>query len=57
MYFHSEGDLWNGCFSPRNNVMSMLGIDGYVQQLAEGALIVLIIFLDCYSRKLKRERV
>lgn len=40
-----------------NNVMSMLGIDGYVQQLAEGVLIVLIIFLDCYSRKLKRERV
>lgn len=40
-----------------NNCMSMLGIDGYVQQLAEGVLIVLIIFMDCYSRKLKRERV
>ena len=40
-----------------NNCMSMLGIDGYVQRLAEGLLIVLIIFLDCYFRKLKRERV
>ncbi len=39
------------------NSMGMLGIGGYSQQLIRGILIVLIIGLDCYSRKRKREAV
>ena len=39
------------------NCMSMLGLDSYLQKLFEGILIVMIIGLDCYSRKRKRERV
>jgi len=37
--------------------MSALSVDGFWQKLIEGLLIVVIIAADCYSRKLKRERV
>lgn len=40
-----------------SNCMSVLAIDGFWQKLIEGLLIVAIIAADCYSRKLKRERV
>ena len=39
------------------NCMNMLGLDSYFQKLFEGILIVMIISLDCFSRKRKRERV
>ena len=37
--------------------MSALSVDGFWQKLIEGMLIVAIIAADCYSRKVKRERV
>ena len=40
-----------------SNCMNALAIDGFWQKLIEGLLIVAIIAADCYSRKLKRERV
>ena len=39
------------------NCMGMLRVGGFVQDLAEGLLIVFIIAMDCYFRKRKRERV
>ncbi|MGI6124664.1 MAG: ABC transporter permease [Acetivibrionales bacterium] len=44
-------------FSVLSNAMNMLGIDAYVQMLFQGIVIVTIIWLDCYSRKRKREAV
>lgn len=40
-----------------SNCMNTLGVDGFVQKLVEGLLIVVIIGMDCYSRKRKRESV
>ena len=40
-----------------SNCMSTLAVDGFIQQLVEGLLIVVIIGMDCFSRKMKRERV
>ena len=40
-----------------SNAFNMLGIDAYIQQLLVGLIIVGIICLDCYGRKLKREKV
>lgn len=39
------------------NCMDCLNISTYTQQLLQGILIVLIIGLDCFARKQKRERV
>lgn len=39
------------------NCMSMLGLDSYWQKLLEGIMIVMIIGLDCFGRKRKRESV
>lgn len=39
------------------NVMTLMKVDGYVQKLVTGLVIVLIIGMDCFGRKLKRERV
>ena len=39
------------------NVMNMLGVAPYVQYLVTGMVIVLVISLDSYSRKRKREAV
>lgn len=39
------------------NCMDCLNISAYTQQLLQGVLIVLIIGLDCFGRKRKRERV
>lgn len=39
------------------NAMNMLGIDAYIQLICQGVVIVTIICLDCYGRKLKREAV
>jgi len=44
-------------FGVLSNAMNMLSINSYIQQLVQGVLIVLIISLDCYSRKRKREAV
>ena len=40
-----------------SNCMSTLAVDGFIQQLVEGLLIVVIIGMDCFSRKRKRENV
>jgi len=40
-----------------SNSMSMLGIDPFRQQLVRGIIIVLIISLDCFGIKRKREAV
>ena len=40
-----------------SNSMSMLGFEPFQQQLVRGILIVLIISLDCYAIKRKREAV
>lgn len=40
-----------------DNCMSTLKFDGFVQQLVKGLLIVVIIGMDCFSRKRQRERV
>jgi len=39
------------------NCMNMLGIAPYLQQVAQGIVIVGIIWLDCFGRKRKREDV
>jgi len=39
------------------NCMNMLGIAPYLQQVAQGVVIVGIIWLDCFGRKRKREDV
>lgn len=39
------------------NCMNMLGIAPYLQQVCQGVVIVVIIWLDCYGRKRKREDV
>lgn len=44
-------------FSVLENCMNMLGIHPYIQQVLKGAVIVGIIFLDCFGRKRKREAV
>ncbi|NLU35937.1 MAG: ABC transporter permease [Clostridiales bacterium] len=44
-------------FAVLENAMNMLNIDAYVQMLFKGIVIVAIIWLDCYTRKRKREAV
>lgn len=44
-------------FGILDNAMNMLGISSYIQILAKGAVIVGIIWTDCFYRKLKRELV
>ncbi|MEA4896793.1 MAG: ABC transporter permease [Christensenellaceae bacterium] len=39
------------------NCMNMLGISAYVQQVCKGAIIIAIIWSDCFGRKRKREAV
>lgn len=39
------------------NCMNMLGIAPYIQQVCQGFVIVVIIWLDCFGRKRKREDV
>lgn len=39
------------------NAMNILGISSYVQMLLQGVMIVLILWLDCFGRKIKRETV
>ena len=39
------------------NCMNMLGISAYVQQVCEGIIILLILWVDNYSRKKKEEAV
>ena len=44
-------------FGMLDNVMNMLGIASYYQVLLKGAVIVSIIWLDCFNQKVKRETV
>jgi ribose/xylose/arabinose/galactoside ABC-type transport system permease subunit len=44
-------------FGLLDNVMNMLGIASYYQVLLKGAVIVTIIWLDCFNQKVKRETV
>ena len=44
-------------FGLLDNVMNMLGITSYYQVLLKGAVIVTIIWMDCFNQKLKREAV
>ena len=44
-------------FGMLDNVMNMLGIASYYQVLLKGAVIVTIIWLDCFNQKVKRETV
>ena len=44
-------------FGVLQNAMNMLNIQSFAQILTQGAVIVAIIWLDSYSRKVKRERV
>lgn len=44
-------------FSVLENAMNMLNIHPYIQQIVRGAVIVGIIFLDCFGRKRRREAV
>jgi ribose/xylose/arabinose/galactoside ABC-type transport system permease subunit len=44
-------------FAVLENCMNMLGIDAYIQQIFKGLVIALIIWLDCFGRKQKRESV
>jgi len=44
-------------FGLLDNVMNMLGITSYYQVMLKGAAIVIIIWLDCFNQKLKREAV
>ena len=39
------------------NVMNMLAVNAYVQQVFQGCIIVAIIWFDCFGIKLKREAV
>ena len=40
-----------------SNAMNMLGISSYIQILLKGAVIVGIIWMDCFYQKRKRELV
>jgi ribose/xylose/arabinose/galactoside ABC-type transport system permease subunit len=42
-------------FAVLENCMNMLGIDAYIQQIFKGMVITMIIWLDCFGRKRKRE--
>lgn len=44
-------------FGVLQNAMNMLNIQSFAQILTQGVVIVAIIWLDSYSRKVKRERV
>ena len=44
-------------FGLLDNVMNMLGITSYYQVMLKGAVIVAIIWLDCFGNKRKRETV
>jgi ribose transport system permease protein len=44
-------------FAVLENCMNMLGIDAYIQQIFKGLVIAMIIWLDCFGRKRKRELV
>ena len=44
-------------FGVLQNAMNMLNIQSFAQTLTQGIVIVVIIWLDSYSRKIKRERV
>jgi len=44
-------------FGMLDNVMNMLTITSYIQVLLKGAVIVAIIWLDCFGQKRKRETV
>jgi len=44
-------------FGLLDNVMNMRGIASYYQVLLKGAVIVAIIWLDCFNQKVKREAV
>ncbi|MDR2048990.1 MAG: ABC transporter permease [Treponema sp.] len=44
-------------FAVLENCMNMLGIGAYIQQIFKGLVIALIIWLDCFGRKRKRETV
>ena len=44
-------------FGVMENTMNMLGIDAYIQMVIRGIVIVSILCLDSYSRKVKRETV
>jgi ribose transport system permease protein len=44
-------------FGLLDNAMNMLGITSYYQVMLKGAVIVTIIWLDCFNQKLKREAV
>lgn len=44
-------------FGVLQNAMNMLNIQSFAQILTQGIVIVAIIWLDSYSRKIKRERV
>ena len=44
-------------FGVMENAMNMLGIDAYIQMVIRGIVIVSILCLDSYSRKVKRETV
>ena len=48
---------WYAGICSIENAMNMLNIDAYVQMLFKGIVIVAIIWLDCYTRKRKREAV
>jgi ribose transport system permease protein len=39
------------------NCMNMLGVPPYIQLASQGAVIVMIIWMDCFGRKIKREAV
>ncbi len=56
------GGMWQSAiglfvFAMLNNCLNLLGIDPYIQQILQGAVIVAIIWADCYGRKRKRETV
>ncbi len=44
-------------FGMLDNVMNMLAITSYYQVLLKGAVIVAIIWLDCFNQKVRREAV
>jgi ribose transport system permease protein len=44
-------------FAVLENCLNMLGIDAYIQQIFKGLVIAMIIWLDCFGRKRKREMV
>lgn len=44
-------------FGLLDNAMSMQNISSYYQQLVKGVVIVVVVALDCYARKKKRETV